>query len=206
LIHRVQPEESVSPRENNHSARGEIIWSREYKMAENQCPDPHPLLAPVSRQQVNALISSTTNATLSPLPDFIHEVFAQLTSTNDTVFEAALNNFYSPLVQASDVATSSNLTRTAFGELVQGLRTQLSERQLIKEIFVVATPADPTNRTGALSATHVLSAVQDGQQVIVTIASLLRIEWIQEEGDDQGGRREVVTEALITNAAPYQSD
>ncbi|KAJ7817480.1 hypothetical protein B0H13DRAFT_2457510 [Mycena leptocephala] len=153
-----------------------------------------------------ALTSSTTNATLSPLPDFIHEVFAQLTSTNDTVFEAALNNFYSPDVQASDVATSSNLTRDAFGELVQGLRTQLFERQLIKEIFVVATPADPTNQTGALSATHVLSAVQDGQQVVVTIASLLRIEWIQDEADDQGGRREVVTEALITNMAPYQSD
>jgi hypothetical protein len=48
--------------------------------------------------------------------------------------------------------------------------------------------------------------VQDGQQVIITIASLLRIEWIQEEADDQGGRREVVTESLITNAAPYQSD
>jgi hypothetical protein len=47
-----------------------------------------------------ALTSLTTNATLSPLPDFIHEVFAQLTSTNDTVFEAALNNFYSPDLQA----------------------------------------------------------------------------------------------------------
>jgi hypothetical protein len=48
--------------------------------------------------------------------------------------------------------------------------------------------------------------VQDGQQVIVTIASLLRIAWIQEEADDQGGHRKVVTESLITNAAPYQSD
>jgi phosphoribulokinase len=50
-----------------------------------------------------------------------------------------------------------------------------------------------------------LSAVQDGQQVVVTIASLLRIEWIQ-AADDRGGQREVVTEALITNMAPYQSD
>ncbi|KAJ7245770.1 hypothetical protein C8J57DRAFT_1476338, partial [Mycena rebaudengoi] len=123
-----------------------------------------------------ALISSTKNTGLSPLPDFIHEAFAQLTSTNDTVFEAALNNFYSPHVQASEVATSSNLTRAAFGELVQGLRTQLSQRQLIREIFVVDTPADPTNRMGALAATHVFSAVQDGQQVVVTIASLLRIQ------------------------------
>ncbi|KAJ6559731.1 hypothetical protein B0H19DRAFT_1069460 [Mycena capillaripes] len=153
-----------------------------------------------------ALISSSTNTVLSPLPDFIHEVFAQLTSTNDTVSEAALHNFYSPNVQASDVASSSNLTRAAFGELVQGLRAELSQRQLIREIFVVATPADPTNQTGAVAATHVFSAVQDEQQVVVTIASLLRIEWVQDEAYDQGGRREVVAEALITNAVPYQSD
>ncbi|KAF7344004.1 hypothetical protein MVEN_01689800 [Mycena venus] len=150
-----------------------------------------------------ALLASTNNTALSPLPDFIHEVFAQLTSANDTVSEAALDNFYSPYVQASDVATSSNLTRAAFGDLVQGLRTELSQRQLIREIFVVATPADPTNRTGALAATHVLSAVQDGQQVVATIASLLRIEWVQDEAYDQGGRREIVAEALITNIAPY---
>jgi hypothetical protein len=106
----------------------------------------------------------------------------------------------------SDVATSSNLTRAAFGELVRGLRTQLSERQLIKETFAVATPADPTNQTGAIAATHVLSAVQDEQQVVVTIASLLRIEWVQDEAYDQEGHREVVTEALITSAVPYQSD
>ncbi|KAJ7248307.1 hypothetical protein C8J57DRAFT_1522297 [Mycena rebaudengoi] len=172
-----------------------------------------------------ALISSTKNTGLSPLPDFIHEAFAQLTSTNDTVFEAALHNFYSPHVQArlelplpatmlriltspspSEVATSSNLTCAAFGELVQGLRTKLSQRQLIREIFVVDTPADPTNRTGAVAATHVFSAVQDGQQVVVTIASLLRIQWVQDETYDQGGRREIVTEVLITSAAPYQGD
>ncbi|KAJ6545142.1 hypothetical protein B0H19DRAFT_1167046, partial [Mycena capillaripes] len=153
-----------------------------------------------------ALVSPTTNTVLSPLPDFVHEAFAQLTSTNETVFEAALNNFYSPKVQASDVATSSNLTRAAFGELVQGLRADLSQRQLIREIFVVATPADPTNRTGAIAATHVFSAVQEAQQVVVTIASLLRIEWVQDEAYDQEGRREIVTEALITNMVPYQSD
>ncbi|KAJ7777487.1 hypothetical protein B0H14DRAFT_3508091 [Mycena olivaceomarginata] len=161
----------------------------------------------------------------SPLPDFIHEVFAQLTSTNDTVFEAGPEQLLlagSPgkvrvtLVSnvgkdtdvslTSDVVTSSNLTRAAFGELVRGLRTELSERQLIKETFAVATPADPTNQTGAIAATHVLSAVQDEQQVVVTIASLLRIEWVQDEAYDQEGHREIVTEALITNAVPYQSD
>ncbi|KAJ6492086.1 hypothetical protein C8R45DRAFT_928392 [Mycena sanguinolenta] len=174
---------------------------------------------------VGEALISPTNTELSSLPDFTHEVFAQLISTNDTVFEAALQNFYSPDVQAmlelpllatihriltspfpSDVATSSNLTRAAFGDLVQGLRTQLTQRQLISEIFVVATPADPTNQTGALAATHVFSAAQDGQQVVVTIASLLRIEWVQDEVYDDRGHREIVTEALITNTAPYQGD
>ncbi|KAJ6492083.1 hypothetical protein C8R45DRAFT_1212923, partial [Mycena sanguinolenta] len=126
---------------------------------------------------VGEALISPTNTELSSLPDFIHEAFAQLISTNDTVSDAALQTFYSPDVQAIDVATSSNLTRAAFGDLVQSFRAQLSQRQVISEIFVIATPADPTNRTGALAATHVFSAVQDGQQVAVTIASLLRIEW-----------------------------
>ncbi|KAJ7815331.1 hypothetical protein B0H14DRAFT_2603526 [Mycena olivaceomarginata] len=98
-----------------------------------------------------------------------------LTSTNDTVFEAALNNFYSADLQA-------------------------------RKLSLLPRPADPTNQTGAIAATHVLSAVQDEQQVVVTIASLLRIEWVQGEAYDQEGHREVVTEALITNAVPYQSD
>ncbi|KAJ7364521.1 hypothetical protein DFH08DRAFT_950089 [Mycena albidolilacea] len=129
-----------------------------------------------------ALTSSTTNTALSLLPDFIHEVFVQLTLINDTVFEAALNNFYSLDLQASDVVTSLNLTHAAFGELVQGLCTELSERQLIEENFV------------------------DGQQVVVTIASLLHIKWIQDEAYNQEGHREVVTEVLITNGVAYQSD
>lgn len=55
-------------------------------------------------------------------------------------------------------------------------------------------------------ATHILSAVQDGQQLVLTVASLLRINWVQNEAWDQGGRRQVVTEALITNIVPYQGD
>ncbi|KAJ6484305.1 hypothetical protein DFH09DRAFT_1340074 [Mycena vulgaris] len=153
-----------------------------------------------------ALTSSTNNTVLSPLPEFIHDVFAQLTSRNDIVSEAALLRFYSPDVQATDVATSSNLNRTAFGELVQGLRAEFPQRQLSKEIFVVATPADPTNRTGAVLATHILSAAQDGQQLLVTIASLIRVNWAQHEAWDQGGYRQVVTEALITNIVLYQGD
>ncbi|KAF8192232.1 hypothetical protein K438DRAFT_1762232 [Mycena galopus ATCC 62051] len=147
-----------------------------------------------------ALTSSTADTALSPLPDFVHEVFAQLTSTNDTVSQAALNNFYSPDFLGSDVASTTNLTRADFGEVVQGLRAQLSQRQLIGETFAVATPADPTNRTGALAATHVLSAVQDGQQVVATIVSLLRIEWIQDEAYDQGGRREISWEKTVLPA------
>ncbi|KAJ6468180.1 hypothetical protein DFH09DRAFT_1481849 [Mycena vulgaris] len=146
--------------------------------------------------------STNNNSALSPLPEFIHDVFAQLTSTNDTVSEAAVLRFYSPDVQATDVATSSKLNCTAFGELVQGLRTQFPQRQLTNEIFVIATPADPTNRTGAVLATHILSAVQDGQQLVVTIASLIRVNWVQDEAWDQGGRRQIVTEALIPNIVP----
>ncbi|KAJ7069341.1 hypothetical protein C8F01DRAFT_1112347 [Mycena amicta] len=93
--------------------------------------------------------STTTNTTLSSLPDFIHEVFAQLTSTNDTVSDAALNNFYSPDLQASAVATSSNLNHTAFGELVQGLRAELAERQL-KLLLWPHPPIRPTRREPSL--------------------------------------------------------
>ncbi|KAJ7613203.1 hypothetical protein FB45DRAFT_939138 [Roridomyces roridus] len=146
---------------------------------------------------------------LSSLPEFIHDVFAQLTSTNDTTFEAALDNFYSPQLQASDVTTSSQLTRSDFGAVVQGLRAELSQRQLINEIFVLATPIDQSNQTGGLAATHILSAVQvsDGQPVIATIASLLRVEWVGDSdavvgADGGGGRRQVVAEALITSVEP----
>jgi hypothetical protein len=100
-------------------------------MAENQSPDcTHYLLLYLANKSMvrlgvsisflvvlcgvgAALTSSTTNATLSPLPDFIHQVFAQLTSTNDTVFEAALNNFYSPLVQARSELPLPPTTQTS---------------------------------------------------------------------------------------------
>jgi hypothetical protein len=51
-------------------------------------------------------------------------------------------------------------------------------------------------------ATHILSVVQDGQQLVLTVASLLRVDWVQDETYEQGGRRQVVTEALITNIVP----
>lgn len=107
----------------------------------------------------------------------------------------------------SDVATSSHLSRAGFGKVVQGLRAQFLERKLIKETFVIATPADPSNKTGAVAATHVFSAVQDGQDVTVTIVAVLRIEWVQEQQHGHGhhhggqGRREVVTEAFLVSTA-----
>ncbi|KAJ7908889.1 hypothetical protein B0H13DRAFT_2015752 [Mycena leptocephala] len=106
-----------------------------------------------------------------------------------------------------DVATSSHLSRAGFGKVVQGLRAQFLERKLIKETFVIATPADPSNKTGAVAATHVFSAVQDGQDVTVTIVAVLRIEWVQEQQHGHGhhhggqGRREVVTEAFLVSTA-----
>ncbi|KAJ7321558.1 hypothetical protein DFH08DRAFT_1085824 [Mycena albidolilacea] len=153
-------------------------------------------------------MSSTTDQVLSPLPDFIHEAFNKvLISPDDTVFQAALHTFWSAHVQESDVVTSSHLSRAGFGKVVQGLRAQFLERKLIKETFVIATPADPSNKTGAVAATHFFSAVQDGQDVTVTIVAVLRIEWVQEQQHGHGhhhggqGRREVVTEAFIVGTA-----
>ncbi|KAJ7689253.1 hypothetical protein B0H14DRAFT_3176033 [Mycena olivaceomarginata] len=154
-------------------------------------------------------MSSTTDQVLSPIPDFIHVAFNKvLISPDDTVFQAALHTFWSAHVQESDVATSSHLSRAGFGKVVQGLRAQFLERKLIKETFVIATPADPSNKMGAVAATHVFSAVQDGQDVTVTIVAMLRIEWFRSSNmgtgiiteDRDGGR--FVTEAFISIEAP----
>ncbi|KAJ7342344.1 hypothetical protein DFH08DRAFT_938321 [Mycena albidolilacea] len=128
------------------------------------------------------------------LPHFIHEAFNKvLISPDNTVFQAALHTFWSAHVQESDVVTSSHLSRAGFGKVVQGLRAQFLERKLIKETFVIATPAD-----------------RDGQDVTVTIVAVLRIEWVQEQQHGHGhhhggqGRREVVTEVFIkTRAHPW---
>ncbi|KAJ7440059.1 hypothetical protein B0H11DRAFT_549034 [Mycena galericulata] len=150
-------------------------------------------------------MSSTTEEALSSLPDFIHEAFTGvLISADDAASEAALHYFWSSHVQESDVATSSHLSRAGFGKVIQGLRAQFLERKFISEAFVIATPADPSDKMGAVAATHVFSAVQDGQDVVVTIVAVLRIKWVQHgHGHHHGGegRREVVTEAFIVNAA-----
>ncbi|KAJ6460291.1 hypothetical protein C8R45DRAFT_1221145 [Mycena sanguinolenta] len=154
---------------------------------------------------------TTTDTVLPPLPDFIRESFIDvLISPDDAVFEAALKTFWSPRVQETDVAISSHLTRAAFGKFVQGLRTQFSERKLVKETFVIATPADSSNKTGAVAATKVFSALQgkggQQQQVVVTVVAVMRIEWVPDRDHNYGGRREIVTEAFITNTAPYDSE
>ena len=101
----------------------------------------------------------------------------------------------------SDVATGAHLTLAGFRKLVKGLRAQFSDRKLLNETFIVATPADPSNKTGSIAATHVLSALQDGMPVIVTVVAVLRIEWVLEHGHHDGGRRLIETEAFITNTA-----
>ncbi|KAJ6566091.1 hypothetical protein B0H19DRAFT_1257373 [Mycena capillaripes] len=144
-------------------------------------------------------MASSTHIHLSSLPDFIEEAFAQLISASDAEADAALTKFWSPHVQESDVATSSHISRAGFRKVVDTIRTQFAERKLVKDNFVVATPADASNRTGALAATHVFTALQDGKPVTVTVVAMLRIEWVHEEGHHHGGRREVVTEAFIIN-------
>ncbi|KAF7354263.1 hypothetical protein MVEN_01114300 [Mycena venus] len=144
-------------------------------------------------------MASSPHASLSPLPEFIHDAFIQIISTDDAVSEAALNKFLSPHVQETDVASSSHLSRDGFRQVVKTLRAQITDRKFVDETFVVATPADETNRTGAVAVTHVFTGLQDGKQVIATLVSVLRIKWVHEHGHRDGGRREVVTEAFITN-------
>ncbi|KAJ6592576.1 hypothetical protein B0H19DRAFT_1055283 [Mycena capillaripes] len=139
---------------------------------------------------------------LSPLSDFIHDAFLELAlSPDDSVAEAVLKKVLSPHVQEGEVATSAVITRAQYIKLIQGIRAQFTDRRLASDTYVLATPADPTNRTGALATTHVLSALQDGKPVIVTLVGVMRIEWIHEDGHEHGGRREVVTEATLLNVS-----
>ncbi|KAJ7501546.1 hypothetical protein B0H11DRAFT_1907990 [Mycena galericulata] len=125
------------------------------------------------------------DAPLSSLPEFMHEAF----------FQVAI----SPVqVQESDSTTTTDLSRADFGKVLQDLREQLKDRKLTKETFVVATPADPTNRNGGLAATHVLTAMQDGKPVTVTVAAVLRIQWVETSGDHRG-HRQIVTDGFIVN-------
>ncbi|KAJ6565851.1 hypothetical protein DFH09DRAFT_1314635 [Mycena vulgaris] len=147
-------------------------------------------------------MSSKTNTPLSTPQDFIHEAFIEaIISPDDAVFNAALPKFWAPHVQekvtTSPRARISHLQASTISSRAYAL--QFSNRKFVKETFVVATPADPSNRTGAVAATHVFSALQDGTAVTVTIVAVQRIKWVEEGGHGHGGRREIVAEAFITS-------
>ncbi|KAJ6592562.1 hypothetical protein B0H19DRAFT_1055271 [Mycena capillaripes] len=140
---------------------------------------------------------------LSPLSDFLHNALIDLIfSADESVADAVVQKVFSPHLQESDVATSAATTRAKYTKLVQGIRAQFTDRKLVSDTYVLATPADPTNRTGALAATHVLSALQDGRPVIVKLVGVIRVEWVHEDGHEHRGRREVVTEATLLNVSP----
>ncbi|KAJ7478339.1 hypothetical protein FB451DRAFT_1172670 [Mycena latifolia] len=146
---------------------------------------------------IQFIMHSQSNTSLSSLEDFIREAVVQVFSPDDAVSEAALAKFWSPKFQDSEVATGERYGLAGFAGLIRGLRTQLSERTLVKETFVVATPADATNRSAAVGTTHGYSAVQDGRAVTATCVAVLRIKWVPEHGHHHGGRTEVAALASI---------
>ncbi|KAJ6563022.1 hypothetical protein DFH09DRAFT_1159154 [Mycena vulgaris] len=146
---------------------------------------------------------SPTDTTLSPLTDFVHDAFTEmLISTDDAVFEAALHKFVSPNVVESDVATSTQLDRDGLGKVIRQLRTGFTERKFVSETFIVADPADPTNKSGAVGGFHIISALQDGKPVTLTAVVALRVKWIPAHGHHHGGKRQLVTNAWITSTGP----
>jgi hypothetical protein len=91
-----------------------------------------------------------------------------------------------------------------YRKLVYNTRSQFTDRRLVEDKFVLATPADPTHKTGAGAVIHVFTALQDGKRVTVTIVGVLRVEWIvdRRHRHPEGGSRRIVTESLIMNTSP----
>ncbi|KAJ7611519.1 hypothetical protein DFH06DRAFT_1147531 [Mycena polygramma] len=140
---------------------------------------------------------------LSPISEFIHEVFEQLIiSPDDAVATAALDNYFASNFEEINVATGAALDPTEYRKLVLNTRTQFTERKLVSDKFIIATPADATNRSGAGAVIHVFTALEDGKRVTVTIVGVVRIEWISQQDHHHGGRRQIVTESLIMNTSP----
>ncbi|KAJ7478340.1 hypothetical protein FB451DRAFT_1172671 [Mycena latifolia] len=123
---------------------------------------------------LQVIMASPHHTPLSSLEDWIHEVVGQVFSLDDAVSEAALTKFWSPHFQDSDVATGKHYNLTGFRDVIHSLRTQLPGRTLVKETIVVATPADPSNRTGAAGTTHVYSAVKDGHAITGTCIAVVQ--------------------------------
>ncbi|KAJ6452163.1 hypothetical protein C8R47DRAFT_1083813 [Mycena vitilis] len=151
---------------------------------------------------------------LSTLSEFISEVFKEVTlSKSDAEAKAAIDKFWAPQVEekqgvylfkirlanpfASDVPTSAQRTRAEYEKVVKTLRDELPVRKLISETTIIATPADSSHKTGAVATTHVMTAVQNGKPVIVTCVAALRIQWVAEDGHEEGGHREIISDASL---------
>ncbi|KAJ6545464.1 hypothetical protein B0H19DRAFT_1266897 [Mycena capillaripes] len=148
------------------------------------------------------MVPTASPAHLSSIANFANEAFVGTAiNPDDDAAEAALATHYAPHVRVTEVetTTTADLSRGDFQAFIQTLRTQLTDRKLLSATFVLATPADTTNRTGAVAATHVLTAMQGGVDVTVTIVALLRIVWVAKPEHEQGGSRKIVTDAILMN-------
>ncbi|KAJ7628139.1 hypothetical protein DFH06DRAFT_1141286 [Mycena polygramma] len=135
---------------------------------------------------------------LSTLSEFISEVFKEVTlSTSDAEAKAAIDKFWAPQVKENDVPTSAQRTRAEYEKVVKTLRDELPDRKLVSEMTILATPADPSHKTGAVATTHVMTAVQNGKPVIVTCVAVMRIQWVAEQGHEEGGHREIISDASL---------
>lgn len=105
-------------------------------------------------------------------------------------------------ISYSDVATGTNRSRTEYIDFVETLRKGYSDRKLVTESVLVATPADASNKTGAVATTHVITGVQDGKTITITCVAVMRIKWVHKEGHPQGGDREISTDATVLNFSP----
>ncbi|KAJ7628138.1 hypothetical protein DFH06DRAFT_1141285 [Mycena polygramma] len=101
-----------------------------------------------------------SDPTLSPLSDFIHEAFFDLAiSTDDAEAEAALERVLSPHVQETNVATGAVTSRAGYRQIIKSLRAEFTDRKLVKDTYVIATPADASNRTVRKGRFATLSAL-----------------------------------------------
>ncbi|KAJ7458328.1 hypothetical protein B0H11DRAFT_2286662 [Mycena galericulata] len=133
------------------------------------------------------------------LTEFIHKAETEVLTGDDALFESALAKYWAPQVQEEDVATSAHLTRDAFSQFLITMRRAISDRTAVSETYVIATPRDPTEKTGAVGYTHVLTGVQGGVKVTATIVAVMRINWVENKVEAEGGHREIVTESFVVN-------
>ncbi|KAJ7172914.1 hypothetical protein C8R43DRAFT_1230978 [Mycena crocata] len=126
-------------------------------------------------------MASATNHQSTTLTEFIHQLELNLVTGDDACFEATLAKYWSPRGGEENVATGEHLTHAAFRRMLWKLRREISNRALVSETFVIATPHDETERTGAVGYTHVFKGVQAGVAVTVTAVAVLRVNWVEED-------------------------